>query len=174
MRNITGLLQVLQPAIELAEDGFPVSPVTAHQWRGCFSQLTRAGGPGVSATMPWSTSPLLLSFSDGFMLLLSSSGGTDACVVSRASQIWSKSCNRRTGQRCCLLHDKFCCHTNTGKGADDIGWQGARRGADAAQPRPGGHLPPPGGARRCPGWVHAKTDAGHFFLLKPITSKSFS
>jgi Gamma-glutamyltranspeptidase len=41
-------LQVLQPAIELAEDGFPVSPVTAHQWRGCFSQLTRAGSPGVS------------------------------------------------------------------------------------------------------------------------------
>ncbi len=42
-------LQVLQPAIELAEDGFPVSPVTAHQWQGCFSQLTKAGGPGVSA-----------------------------------------------------------------------------------------------------------------------------
>lgn len=41
-------MQVLQPAIELAEDGFPVSPVTAHQWRGCFSQLTRAGSTGVS------------------------------------------------------------------------------------------------------------------------------
>jgi hypothetical protein len=44
-------VQVLQPAIELAEDGFPVSPVTAHQWRGCFSQLIRAGGPGVSRKM---------------------------------------------------------------------------------------------------------------------------
>jgi len=26
------LLNVLQPAIKLARDGFPVTPVTAHQW----------------------------------------------------------------------------------------------------------------------------------------------
>jgi len=40
------LAQVLQPAIELAEGGFAVGPVTAHQWAGCARQLK---GPGAQA-----------------------------------------------------------------------------------------------------------------------------
>lgn len=37
-------LQVLQPAIELAEDGFPVSPITARLWAGHREQLLQGGG----------------------------------------------------------------------------------------------------------------------------------
>jgi gamma-glutamyltranspeptidase/glutathione hydrolase len=40
---------VLQPAIELSEEGFPVSPVTAHYWDLCLFQITRQGGPGAKA-----------------------------------------------------------------------------------------------------------------------------
>lgn len=39
-------MQVLQPAIELAEGGFAVGPLTAHQWKGCVGQLK---GPGAAA-----------------------------------------------------------------------------------------------------------------------------
>ena len=42
-------LQVLQPAIQLAEQGFPVSPVTAHYWDLCLFQIERQGGPGAQA-----------------------------------------------------------------------------------------------------------------------------
>jgi len=42
-------LQVLQPAIELAEQGFPISPVTAHYWDLCLFQIERQGGPGAKA-----------------------------------------------------------------------------------------------------------------------------
>ena len=42
-------VQVLQPAIELAEDGFPLSPVTAHYWGLGLSQIQRQGGPGVKS-----------------------------------------------------------------------------------------------------------------------------
>lgn len=38
---------MLQPAIELAEGGFPVGPVTAKLWQGGKGQLQQAGGPGV-------------------------------------------------------------------------------------------------------------------------------
>ncbi len=31
--------QVLQPGIELAEQGFPVSPVTAYHWKACAGAL---------------------------------------------------------------------------------------------------------------------------------------
>lgn len=40
------LAQVLQPAIELAEEGYVVGPITAHQWKGCVRQLK---GPGAAA-----------------------------------------------------------------------------------------------------------------------------
>ena len=40
------LWQVLQPAIELAEDGFPVAPVTAYQWAATSMELR---GPGKAA-----------------------------------------------------------------------------------------------------------------------------
>lgn len=40
------LAQVLQPAIELAEGGYAVGPLTAHQWQGCARQLK---GPGAAA-----------------------------------------------------------------------------------------------------------------------------
>ena len=39
-------MQVLQPAIELAEQGFPVSPVTAYHWDISLPQLR---GPGKAA-----------------------------------------------------------------------------------------------------------------------------
>ena len=39
-------LQVLQPAIELAEDGFPVAPVTAYHWAATSMELR---GPGRAA-----------------------------------------------------------------------------------------------------------------------------
>ena len=42
-------VQVLQPAIELAEDGFPLSPVTAHYWGLGLIQIQRQGGPGVKS-----------------------------------------------------------------------------------------------------------------------------
>lgn len=43
------MVQVLQPAIELAEQGFPVSPVTAHLWEKDLFQVKEAGGPGARA-----------------------------------------------------------------------------------------------------------------------------
>lgn len=41
--------QVLQPAIELADEGFPVSPITAVHWQSGLRQLRAAGGPGIAA-----------------------------------------------------------------------------------------------------------------------------
>ncbi|KAK3232581.1 hypothetical protein CYMTET_57085 [Cymbomonas tetramitiformis] len=38
------LAEVLAPAIELAENGFPVGPITAHLWEGGLPQL-KGGGP---------------------------------------------------------------------------------------------------------------------------------
>ena len=40
------ILQVLQPAIELAEEGFPVAPVTAYHWQAASMELR---GPGKAA-----------------------------------------------------------------------------------------------------------------------------
>ena len=40
-----GSVQVLQPAIELAEDGFPVSPLTARQWARSMSHLRKVNRP---------------------------------------------------------------------------------------------------------------------------------
>jgi gamma-glutamyltranspeptidase/glutathione hydrolase len=40
---------VLQPAIELAEGGFPVAPITAHHWQQLLWQITNQGGPGVAS-----------------------------------------------------------------------------------------------------------------------------
>jgi len=49
------LQQVLQPAIELAEHGFPVSPITAYFWdKGCHQLATAAsavGGGGLSGLL---------------------------------------------------------------------------------------------------------------------------
>lgn len=44
--------QVLQPAIELAEDGFAIGPVTAHQWAGCVRQLTGVGADALKVPPP--------------------------------------------------------------------------------------------------------------------------
>ena len=40
---------MLQPAIELAEDGFPVSPVTAHNWDACLFQIQNQESQGSKA-----------------------------------------------------------------------------------------------------------------------------
>ena len=40
---------MLQPAIELADEGFPVSPITAVHWQSGLRQLKAAGGPGIAA-----------------------------------------------------------------------------------------------------------------------------
>ena len=52
MKAFCSLGQVLQPAIELAEDGFPVGPLTARLWAGHREQLLQAGGPGVHTFLP--------------------------------------------------------------------------------------------------------------------------
>ena len=39
-------MQVLQPGIELAEEGFPVAPVTAYHWKATSMELR---GPGKAA-----------------------------------------------------------------------------------------------------------------------------
>lgn len=41
------LAKVLEPAIELAEGGFAVQPVTAFWWRKSARQLQAAGSEGV-------------------------------------------------------------------------------------------------------------------------------
>lgn len=45
------LSQVLQPAVELASGGFPVSPVTSHHWRAGARQLRSASGAGAGALL---------------------------------------------------------------------------------------------------------------------------
>ena len=40
------MLQVLQPAIQLAEEGVPVAPVTAYHWQAASMELR---GPGKEA-----------------------------------------------------------------------------------------------------------------------------
>jgi gamma-glutamyltranspeptidase/glutathione hydrolase len=45
---VHGVGQVLQPAIELAESGFPVSPVTAYHWEISAPQLR---GPGKASLL---------------------------------------------------------------------------------------------------------------------------
>lgn len=42
---------MLEPAIQLAEEGFPVGPITARLWEGGLGQLKQAGGPGAKAFM---------------------------------------------------------------------------------------------------------------------------
>ena len=44
-------LQVLQPAIELGEQGFPVSPVTAYYWGRGEKYLKDQGGSGIKALL---------------------------------------------------------------------------------------------------------------------------
>ena len=52
------LLQVLQPAIELGEKGFPVSPITAYYWGRGAGQLKDQGGSGIKALLqPDGTAP---------------------------------------------------------------------------------------------------------------------
>ena len=43
--------QVLEPAIQLADEGFPVSPIAAKLWAGGIKHIQRAGGPGAHAFM---------------------------------------------------------------------------------------------------------------------------
>lgn len=43
--------QVLQPAIELGEGGFPVSPITAFYWGRGAKQLKEQGGSGIKALL---------------------------------------------------------------------------------------------------------------------------
>ena len=51
-------LQVLQPAIELGESGFPVSPITAYYWGRGAQQLKDQGGSGIKALLqPDGTAP---------------------------------------------------------------------------------------------------------------------
>jgi gamma-glutamyltranspeptidase/glutathione hydrolase len=40
---------ILDPAIQLAEQGFPVSPITAFEWSKGAGLIMKQGGPGVSA-----------------------------------------------------------------------------------------------------------------------------
>lgn len=50
--------QVLQPAIELGESGFPVSPITAYYWGRGAKQLKEQGGSGIKALLqPDGTAP---------------------------------------------------------------------------------------------------------------------
>ena len=50
--------QVLQPAIELGESGFPVSPITAYYWGQGAQQLKNQGGSGIKALLqPDGTAP---------------------------------------------------------------------------------------------------------------------
>ena len=42
-------MQVLQPAIELGENGFPVSPITANFWAKGAKRLKEQGGNGIKA-----------------------------------------------------------------------------------------------------------------------------
>ena len=51
-------VQVLQPAIELGENGFPVSPITAYYWGRGAEQLKSQGGSGIKALLqPDGTAP---------------------------------------------------------------------------------------------------------------------
>ena len=45
----SALLQVLQPAIELAEEGFPLHPVSAYFWDMYISQITSQRCSGASS-----------------------------------------------------------------------------------------------------------------------------
>ena len=45
------VVQVLQPAIELGENGFPVSPITAFYWGMGAKQLKEQGGSGIKALL---------------------------------------------------------------------------------------------------------------------------
>ena len=47
-------MQVLQPAIELAENGFPVGPLTAAQWARGMKVLRRVGFCRCSLHLPCS------------------------------------------------------------------------------------------------------------------------
>lgn len=51
MTRLCSYLQVLQPAIELAEQGFPVSPITAYHWAAGLGQLFYAGGESIKALL---------------------------------------------------------------------------------------------------------------------------
>lgn len=42
-------MQVLQPAIELADTGFPVSPATARNWDACLFQIQNHESAGSKA-----------------------------------------------------------------------------------------------------------------------------
>ena len=42
-------MQVLQPAIELADKGFPVSPATARNWEACLFQIQNHESQGSKA-----------------------------------------------------------------------------------------------------------------------------
>ena len=49
---------MLQPAIELGEIGFPVSPITAYYWGRGAKQLKDQGGSGIKALLqPDGTAP---------------------------------------------------------------------------------------------------------------------
>lgn len=50
--------QVLEPAIELAEGGFPVSKVTAHLWKAGVPQLLGGGLHGADMLINGTRAPL--------------------------------------------------------------------------------------------------------------------
>ena len=49
--GVLRVLQVLQPAIELGEGGFPVSPITAYYWGRGAKLLKDQGGSGIKALL---------------------------------------------------------------------------------------------------------------------------
>jgi gamma-glutamyltranspeptidase / glutathione hydrolase len=51
------LADILAPAIELAEQGFPVSPVTAHHWKMLLPQLQRGSPHGAELMVEGSRAP---------------------------------------------------------------------------------------------------------------------
>ena len=57
MQHSNGQVQVLAPAIELAEAGFPVAPVAAKLWGDEVASLTKKGRPLTAMLQPDGSAP---------------------------------------------------------------------------------------------------------------------